>query len=124
MNEGTFINRFIWDMAGGGIVILLLIMLINPFDILMLDMGVMMVLSLFAVSVMAFAALVWRERSRDEREALLVGSAGRIAYLTGAGVLSVGIIVQTIAHDLDIWLVLALGLMIVSKLLATVYYQK
>ena len=111
------------DLLAGAIVLVLLVLLVNPLDILMLDMGAMMVLSLFALAIIAFAALVWGERARDEREQQQIGAAGRIAYLLGAGILSIGIIVQTIAHQLDIWLVVALGAMVCTKIGAGVYYK-
>ena len=116
-------KRTWWDILGGAVVLLSLILLLNPFDILMLSMGAMMVLTLFVVAVFAFAAFVWREQAHDEREALLVGRAGRVAYLSGAGILTLGIILETLSRSLDIWLPIALGGMVLTKMAMSAYYQ-
>lgn len=73
------------------------------------------------VAFLVFAAFVIREKSSDERETLHVLKAGRFSYLTGVGVLVLGIIVQALEHEVDPWLVLAICAMILSKLLSRIY---
>jgi len=82
----------------------------------------MMILGLVAVFAL-FASFVWRENHRDEREGLHKMMAGRAAFLVGTALLTLGIIVQSLSHNLDPWLVLTLGGMIVAKVISLIYGQ-
>lgn len=81
------------------------------------------ILLCFILVFILFAAFVWKERVNDEREEHHRLIAGRTGFLVGATVLVVGIIYQSLNHSLDTWLLIALGLMIVAKLLALLYSQ-
>ena len=70
----------------------------------------------FAVVFSLFALFVWREQARDEREEQHRQVAGRIGFLVGAGLLVAGIIIQSLRHSLDSWLLITLTGMIVGKL--------
>ena len=96
-------------------------LLVNPFMFWMPNMFTMMTLILFAVIFFAFAGLIWKESSGDEREDLHKLMAGRIAYLTGSGVIVIAIIVQGWQHMLDPWLVTALTAMVLAKVIALAY---
>lgn len=80
----------------------------------------MMVLGLVIVFAL-FASFVWRENHRDEREGLHKMMAGRIAFLVGTALLTLGIIVQSFDHNLDPWLVFILSGMIVAKVITLIY---
>ncbi len=82
-----------------------------------------MVLIGLVVTFMIFAIFIWREKSEDEREDQHRLAASRAGFLVGAGLLVIGIIVQTINHDIDEWLLIALSGMILSKLLTRLYNQ-
>jgi len=108
------------SMRERGVVVLLialLIALVNPFGSWMpqtiLTMTTVGLVVLFAV----FAGFVWKERARDERELLHGMLAGRVAFLTGTGTLIVGIVIQSFRHTLDVWLVVVLVVMILSKII-------
>ncbi len=64
-----------------------------------------------------FAVFVWKERALDEREEQQRLMTGRIGFLAGAGLLVAGIIIQTLRHELDTWLVITLSGMVLAKLL-------
>lgn len=99
------------------VLIALLILLVSPMEFLMpTTIGMMLVISLIIVFA-AYATFIWKENSRDERENLHRLHAGRIAYLSGSGVLVMGIVLQSINHDIDPWLIFTLMVMILSKLL-------
>jgi uncharacterized membrane protein len=94
-----------------------LIFLVNPFHIWMpsaVELTLVMMLALFAIG---FAAFIWRERPRDEREAQQSSRVGRASYLAGGLVLTIGIVYQSSVHQLDLWLVAALGTMVLLKLM-------
>ena len=82
---------------------------------------IMMLLVLLIIAFGAVALFMWRETSQDEREALHRMFAGRIAFIAGAAVLMVGVIVQEMRHALDPWLLLSLGAMVGGKILARFY---
>ena len=104
-------------------IIIALVLLINPFGIIMTSTYILMVLMLLGVAVIAFGVFVWRERFHDEREEMHAMKAGRLSYFAGGMVLVTAIIVQTIEHTLDMWLVIALAAMVLTKLAVSAWYQ-
>lgn len=112
------------ELAVGGVVILLLFVLSNPFDLYMLSMAEMLTLALLVAAFLAFATLLWKERGViDEREAAHQALVGRIAYIAGATVLVVVIVFQTFTHTLDMTLVFALGVMVFAKIIGSAYVR-
>lgn len=68
-----------------------------------------------------FASFIWKENARDERENLHKMIAGRIAFLAGSAVLVIGIVLQSLSHQLDVWLVITLVVMILAKAAGLIY---
>jgi cobalamin synthase len=95
--------------------ILIAVLLLNPFHFWMPNMMVICMLAIALVLFGIFASYILREKSVDERDNLHRTLAGRNAFLAGAGVLMIGIVVQSYAHSVDSWLVIALIIMIVVK---------
>jgi hypothetical protein len=94
------------------------VLLLNPFHFWMPDMVVMGMLA-FAIALFgALAVFVLREKPIDERDEAHRSLAGRYAFLSGSGVLVLGIVVQGYAHAVDPWLVVALMVMAVTKIAA------
>ncbi|SRR5258708_1592217 len=114
-------NNFLQEVSVSLILIVLLVLFLEPFGFLMTNAFLMMMVAGLIVVFSLFASFVWRENVRDEREALHRFMTGRIAYLTGAGGLIIGIIVQSFKHSLDNWLVFILGAMIFAKVIGSVY---
>ena len=109
----------------GGVILVALILLLNPFGFIMTSAFILSAIMLLAVAVISFAVFVWRERPRDEREVINVSKAGRLSYLVGGGVIVAAIVYQTITHQLDPALPAVLGAMVITKLiLAAWYHQK
>ena len=114
-------NNFLHEIIVSLVLIVLLILCLNPFEFWM-PPGLLMMLVLGLVVVFAlFASFIWRENSKDEREGLHKMMAGRIAFLAGTAVLVTAIIVQSLRHELDFWLVLTLGTMILAKIIGLLY---
>lgn len=102
----------------------LAILLLNPFHFWMPDMMIMGILA-FTLAVFAlFASFVLREHIFDEREEGHRALAGRNAFLVGAGLLTLGIVVQGYKHEVDPWLVVALIAMIIAKILTRIWSDK
>lgn len=107
-------------LAGLGLVVLLLALL-NPFEFYMPSKTAMTLLAGVAILALLFASFVWKETADDERESFHRLLASRTAFLAGAAILLLGIVIQTFAHNLDPWLVLALGAAVIAKLTARAY---
>lgn len=97
------------------------VLFLNPGNLTMPDSMISMLIIGLIVSFLTFSAYLLREKSSDEREAIHILTAGRISYLVGVGTLILGIILQTLNHDIDPWLVIALCVMVFSKLLSRIY---
>ena len=107
------------------VLILLLLLFINPFEVFgMPTVSQMILLSIFSVLFMIFVAFVWRENSLDERESHHVFLAGRFAFLAGTSVLTIGMIIQIVSRTLDMWIPAALAVMIFSKMGSLAYFRK
>lgn len=97
------------------------ILFLNPGNLAMPESMVSMLIIGLIVSFLTFSAYLLREKSSDERETIHILTAGRISYLVGVGTLILGVILQALKHDIDPWLVIALCVMVFSKLLSRIY---
>ena len=105
-------------------VIVLLFVFLNPFNLFMPPAVVMMLLVMLIVLFGVFAALIWREKTHDEREVLLSQKAGRVAFLVGTTVLIIGIVYQELSHSLDPWLIYSLVFIILGKIIGYWYIKQ
>lgn len=106
------------------ILLILLLGVIDPMHLFMPNMLEMLILIILVVVFTIFASFVWREHKGDEREVLHRMLAGRLAFLSGMAVLLLGIVIQSLQHNLDQWLVITLGIMILAKIFGLVYGQR
>lgn len=106
------------------ILVALLTLLSDPFMLWMPARAQMIVLLGAAIFACVWAGFVMYERAYDEREMLHKMHAGRVAYLSGIAVLTLALIVQGFAHAIDPWVSAALGVMVVSKLVARLYSER
>jgi hypothetical protein len=104
-----------------GFLIFLMALLFWERDLLMPSNLSMMLILSFVVVFAMFAALLFKENARDERETLHRFIAARSAYFTGTCVLVLGIVVQSLDHAIDIWLIITLTLMILAKIVGSIY---
>lgn len=104
--------------------VMLAVLILNPFRFWMPDMVVICLLAITLGLFGMLASFVLRENVQDERDNLHRTLAGRNAFLAGAGVLTVAIVVQGYTHSVDPWLVVALVAMIVVKFLSHLWSDK
>lgn len=116
-------KRFLSEIIISIILVGLLVLLFNPTHLLMPTSVQMMLVVFLVVLFLAFFSFIWREKTSDERESLHRNLAGRFAYLTGTGVLVLGVIIQSLNHEIDIWLVIALITIVLSKVIGLLYSQ-
>lgn len=104
--------------------VILAILILNPFSFWMPDMMVVGMLIGGLVIFGAYASFILREKAEDERDAIHKSIAGRNAFLAGAAFLTLGILVQGYSHEVDSWLVITLIVMIVTKVLSRFWTDK
>lgn len=99
----------------------LLVFLVNPLDLFMPSMMQVLVVTLAGLLFLLFSGFVWREQAEDEREELHRFLAARFAYLVGTGLLMLAVLVQSFAHSLDPWVIVALIGMLIAKVAGRMY---
>ena len=114
----------IWQILLVAAFLALLVILSDQFMLWMPEMGLMAALLAFAALACVWMGFVAYERAGDERDAAHRMYAGRFAYLAGVGVLTLALVLQGLAHSIDPWISLALGIMIVTKLAARLYLDR
>ena len=110
------------------ILILLLVLIGNPFMFWMPSMMLTMILVVVAALIFVWAGFVLTEKAHDEREEWHRTHSGRAAYLSAAAILTVALIYQgfteTAAHPIDLWIPATLAVMVIVKLFARFYADK
>lgn len=102
----------------------LLILLTDPFMLWMPEAGLMAVLIAAAALMCVWAGFVMYEKAGDEREEAHRMEAGRAAYLSGIAVLTIALVAQGLAHDIDPWISAALAVMVLVKLGVRLYSDR
>ncbi len=113
----------IFHIATAVTLVVLLILLTDPFMLWMPAQAQMPALLGAAVLVCLWAGFVMYEQANDEREVVHKMQAGRVAYLAGIAVLTIALIYQGFHHAIDPWVTAALGVMVVSKLGARLFSE-
>ncbi len=113
--------RHRFEIAIGLVVLLILVVVANPMHFLMPESLTAVLVLLLASSFLLFLSFVWRERAEDEREVAHINKAGRLSFFVGSLVLTTGIGVQTMTHEVDPWLLAGLASMVLAKLLSRLY---
>jgi hypothetical protein len=78
-------------------------------------------IGVFVTAFLIFMIFILREKPKDEREMFHVLKSGRTAYLSGLVILMTGIVMQTINHQTDPWLVAGTGVMVLTKITTSIY---
>ncbi|MSU73591.1 hypothetical protein EXS56_00425 [Candidatus Kaiserbacteria bacterium] len=112
------------EIIASFVLVVLVVLVLNPFHFWMPMPLQMMVLGATIAAFGVVAGFVVRERAGDERDVAHRMRAGRVAFLAGTAVLVVGIVVQSFMHQVDSWLVGALAVMVVAKMLARAYEDR
>ncbi|HSH55721.1 MAG TPA: hypothetical protein VK983_02760 [Candidatus Limnocylindrales bacterium] len=110
------------DVMIGAVAIASLLLTSNIFSFMPSTL-VMILIAVFVAAFSLFAVLIWRESPRDEREAQILLSSDRLGFLSGAVVLSIALVVESLQHHSTNLLAMALSAMILSKLLGK-YLQR
>ena len=115
-------NNFIF--VGVTVVLVFLLLALGDFlPFWMPDMDEMLVLLAVTLLVTFWTGFIFYERAYDEREIVHRLHAGRIAYASGVAVLTIGLCFQGLADAIDPWLLLALGTMVVTKMIVRLFFD-
>lgn len=112
------------DIVLSTTLIVLLILVVNPTHFWMPSSAHMGMLAALVAVCGLLAVYVLQELAVDERETQHRAFAGRMAFLIGAGVLLSGIVSQGLNGEVDVWLGLALGAMVLAKISSRVYSDR
>jgi len=114
-------NSFLSELSVSVILVILLFLLINPVKFVMPNEVNMLLILGLVISFIIFSAFIFKEKAKDERENLHRYISARFAYLVGMSILVIGIIVQSLNHRLDTWLISTLMSMILAKIAGSIY---
>jgi predicted small integral membrane protein len=105
--------------------LVLLFLLCDPFMLWMPPVAAMLATLGVIIGMSVWVGVVIKEHARDERELMHREHAGRVAYLSGIGVLTLALAVEgSLSHHVDSWVALTLGVMIAVKLVARLYFER
>ena len=90
---------------------------IAPKSFVMPNSVQMLILTILLLLIATFLLLLWRENPDDEREANNQASASRSAYIVGAIALIIALLIQSLKHDIDSAVPVALLAMIATKII-------
>ena len=116
MTKHTYIQ-----LISAAAVLVLSLLLLNPFHLWMPDMAQIAVLGCLLVAFAVLSVFLLQESARDEREATHRMLAGRVAFFTGSLILVIGIAVEGMHGTPNLWLVFSLAGMILGKVAARFY---
>ena len=119
--NNKLLQKNIYEKGAGCILIVLLALIFNPFHFWMPSMMVLMILGLILVVFGIFSVYLLQEKTVDEREDHHKMISGRFAFLAGSAVLIIAVIVQEIYGHIDVWVVVALVVMILVKIITRIY---
>lgn len=111
------------EITIGLLVLAILGIFLNPTNLLMPDSLTLMLILGLILGFLGFTGLIWREQASDEREATHIEKAGRYSFFSGAAILVVGIVVQAMKHAIDPWLLYALSVMVLTKLITRTVHK-
>lgn len=117
-------NNAIKEIFVSVVLIILAVLVLNPFHFWMPDVVLMCMLAITLVFFGIFASFVLREKVFDERDSVHRTLAGRNSFLVGAAILILAIIIQELNASLDPWLVIVFMTMIITKIATRIWSDK
>lgn len=114
-------HYYLGEIISAALLILMLAAFISPPGLLMPASTEMLFLVIFVLAFFVYLGFIWKETAADEREHTHQLTAGRISFFVGSSVLTMGIIIQALNHNIDPWLIGALGIMLLTKIIVRLY---
>lgn len=101
--------------------ILLLVTFLQPFKLFMPHAMHPFMVPLLVVLLVLLGGVLWKESAGDERDQLHKFISARFAYFAGVVILICGIIIQSFQHSVDPWLISAICVMLLAKIIGHIY---
>lgn len=114
-------SNFIGEIVISFVLIGLLIFFINPLDLLMPQPLHPLMVPFLVVLFIIFTGALWRETPGDEREQLHKFIASRFAYFAAVATLIIGVVVQSFHGEIDPWLIIAICIALLAKIIGLIY---
>ncbi len=114
-------NNFTGEIIISLILIVLLSMFANPFNLFMPYGMHLVMVPLLVILFIVFAGFIWKEAPGDERDQLHKFIASRFAYFAGIATLIVGVMIQNSQGKIDPWIIIALCIALLAKILGLIY---
>lgn len=118
MKKTIFIECFLLTLLSG-----LLVWLLNPFNLMMKVMLSGGVIVCLIVLYLVKFFVIFKETPQDERDLQHRYHSSWASYSTVSILLFVGVIVESLQGDVDVWLVIAFAGMLISKLVSLIYLE-
>ena len=99
----------------------LLVFFVNPLDLLMPHALHPFMVPFLIVLFIIFTGFLWKETRGDEREQMHKFIASRSAYFATITTLIVGVVVQSFKGEIDSWIVIAICVGLLAKILGLIY---
>ena len=116
-------SLFTHEAAAAFILLGILIAFLNPTGLLMPESTFMFLILMFVITYFVYTGFIWKESQGDEREQSHRLLAGRFSFFAGTATLLCGIVVQSLQHEIDPWMIITLGVMILTKIVIRIYSQ-
>ncbi len=114
-------NKFIGEIIISFALIGLLVFFINPLDLLMPHMLHPLMVPFLVILFIIFTGFLWKETPGDERDQMHKFIASRSAYFATITLLIVGVIVQSFQGQIDPFLVIAICVGLLVKIIGLIY---
>jgi hypothetical protein len=114
-------NKLVGEILISAVFVILLFSFIDPLDILMPEKMHPFMVAMLLLLLIVFVGFLWKEIPGDEREQFHKYIASRFAYLAVIATLVIGVIVQSLYHKIDPWLIIAVCIIILAKIIGLIY---
>ncbi len=114
-------KHFAAEIVVAGIFLALLVVVFNPWHVLMPTYLQMVMLAGLVGLFGAFANFIWGEKAGDERERLHSMFADRLAFLAGSGILLVCVVWEELQGQLNPVIIITLAAMVIAKVAGLIY---
>ena len=114
-------NKFVGEIIISLALIGLLVFFINPLDLLMPHALHPFMVPFLVVLFVIFAGFLWKETPGDEREQMHKFIASRSAYFATIATLISGVILQSFKGEIDLWIIIAICVGLLAKILGLIY---
>jgi hypothetical protein len=102
---------------------ILLVLLLDPFNIIMKLMLSGVVAGALVVLYIVKFFIIWKEKPQDERDLSHRFYSSWVSYYTVSALLFIGVLAESLTGHMDVWLIISLAGLFVTKLGTLIYLE-